>query len=721
METKQEISIRIAANPNASGGYRIIEGHNIIDNSFKENDYSGFSGNPYYFAFSIKEGWVDYCLLRNNVFSHGASRRSPALKIYVSIPKGYALQQKKSPFDLLVDIRNSFLNRCMTNRSDGSYEYKESVNLDFLQDVARNYPLVPYNGPYRPMGGSAKAWTKDSAVACIVVPDETKIRELLGDVQYPEFENYGEIVVATAYDGIQYPVLNNLSIPRPCTYKVYIDGQSKGAITDKSKAYNVDFPVDKRYYVITPVSFTIDGLLSGNKVNGVTIDAQNERVDITVSTFVKPKIHEVKVEVNPMSATKDLLLGRYNLLKIYYNNGGKEKVDFILDDYQTFKLVGTQIGFLNNPQNFNAECLDDRYRINSRSFSEDKKTFVINVTRVSRPNTINTSKGNVAGTGIVSTGLTKSGNSSNLLIDTSNMNGQLTLIYREGQVDKHDKKQGGRYSYKVDVPLKCDKDLKKGNFNKYKPNSSKKYLIIIALIAAAVLGGITGWYLHSSFGDSDASFICSKCDQQFDSQEELADHKELPHCDQCRMAFTDAAGLKEHKDKNHKEYICECGNVFHKGEDLEAHKKREHKYCYLCEEWSIDEDAFKHHIIDKRHKKCDNCDSIFKNDNDLETHKKTHHKEYATVPEKTVTTQDTTNNTTPNPPRRCPFEKCRERFTSVADYVNHIYKTHHQYQCPECPNDRFTDLGGLQRHIKNNHSDKEEKLTKMIDDIIIER
>ena len=106
----------------------------------------------------------------------------------------------------------------MTQLKNDSYEYKGNISLDSLkkdlQDVARNYPLVPYNGPYRPMGGSAKAWTRNSAVACIVAPNENKIRELLGDVQYSDFQSYGEIVVATAYDGIQYPVLNNLSIFR---------------------------------------------------------------------------------------------------------------------------------------------------------------------------------------------------------------------------------------------------------------------------------------------------------------------------------------------------------------------------------------------------------------------------------------------------------------------------------------------------------------------------
>ena len=654
METKQEISIRIAANPNASGGYRIIEGHNIIDNSFKENDYSGFSRNSYYFAFSIKEGWADYCLLQNNVFSHGASRQSPALKIYVSIPKGYALQQKKSPFDLLVDIRNSFLNRCMTNRSDGSYEYKESVNLDFLQDVARNYPLVPYNGPYRPMGGSAKAWTKDSALACIVVPDETKIRELLGDVQYPEFENYDEIVVATAYDGIQYPVLKNLSIPRPCTYKVYIDGQSKGAITDKSKAYNVDFPVDNRYYDITPVSFTIADLLNGNKVDGVTINAQNETINIKSSSFVKEKIHEVKVEVNPKSATtKELLqnspLNKNSPLNIYYMAAGN-KIHLNLDNNLKFKLEGMQIGFLDNPSAFRVEYKGNKYNINNCIFSEDKKSFVINVTLKDQSlDTTNNSNGSTGGTASVPI--------NDLCIDTSWMKkGKLTLIYKK-QDNKRSKKQGNMLKSEVEVPS-LNKKLTKEDFKSYKPSS--KYLRLIVFFLGIILGGIAGYLLHSAIGDSDVEDnICSKCGQPFDSQEKLEEHEEKSHdyaCDLCDKAFTDAASLQEHEDKDHP--VCsKCGEQFSNPEEFRKHEENPHAY------------------------ECDKCTMAFTTKAGLDAHKRDKHPVY-----------------------KC--EECSKVFDTKRERDEHYGRTH--CACKICGPDKwFKTKEELESHMKTRHSNIE--------------
>ena len=73
---------------------------------------------------------------------------------------------------------------------------------------------------------------------------------------------------------------------------------------------------------------------------------------------------------------------------------------------------------------------------------------------------------------------------------------------------------------------------------------------------------------------------CLECNKEFGSIEELRVHEQNCYiCEQCNNWYESREDLEDHKERRHKEYICDqCGNNWYESkEELEDHIRRIHK------------------------------------------------------------------------------------------------------------------------------------------------
>ncbi|KAJ3643958.1 hypothetical protein Zmor_011171 [Zophobas morio] len=102
-------------------------------------------------------------------------------------------------------------------------------------------------------------------------------------------------------------------------------------------------------------------------------------------------------------------------------------------------------------------------------------------------------------------------------------------------------------------------------------------------------------------------FKCGECSQGFDRKKQLQHHMYLHtgeamfSCDKCNMKFTTNYYLNKHK-RHHRDYYCDCGEVFYRWSLLLAHRKICHKKQYAC----------------------DICDKVFSEERNMKNHKLIH-------------------------------------------------------------------------------------------------
>ena len=156
-----------------------------------------------------------------------------------------------------------------------------------LDTVARKYVLDAKSGPYRQMTpGGPTAY---------VTATQDDIRKLMADVQYAEFEPYGEVLVAEKAASAPYDKLD-IQIPRPRNYTVYVNERSFGTETNVDKELQFNSGKDARYYDNESVTFTIRELENGQNINGVKINIDEEKIHVTVNA--SPKTKKISICLN---------------------------------------------------------------------------------------------------------------------------------------------------------------------------------------------------------------------------------------------------------------------------------------------------------------------------------------------------------------------------------------------------------------------------------------
>ena len=162
--------------------------------------------------------YIKYILLCNTsiIRSIGASSgagelRSGRLSFSVTIRRGFRIAGEKSPFDLLLLVKEKFMADNMFC-SDGIYTFKpgdyDSVPLKGLISSF----AVEQSKRYIEMTGDKDAFMS--------LPSEDAIRAFLSDTQYNEMSSYKSVWVGLCGD-IEQPL--QLEVPRPKRYSVRIN------------------------------------------------------------------------------------------------------------------------------------------------------------------------------------------------------------------------------------------------------------------------------------------------------------------------------------------------------------------------------------------------------------------------------------------------------------------------------------------------------------------
>ena len=377
------ISVKVSGNPAPNGGFGPLIMFNNPRFELKDVFYGGFESNSYYFSIRIDQSQVVYKIIKNNVRSHGAIRAG-ALSLAFSIPKGYKVDGF-NPYEVLMDLLDSFLKNCMTCRDEkaGTYEFNDvRVPLDALDKTAKKYRLTESESPWHTM-------SNDTRIGCVQA-EEIQIEQLINDVQYDEFEKYSEVLIAEKVgDNCTFNRITGLEIPRRPVYTIVVDNNSNSIKKTKEvdESITIEPKVDNRYYEWEPIKFTISELLNGDCVKGVVPNRAEEIINVSTASYKHPKEFNIRVVFTPEEneAAKYLHKGqitiKYNGLNVFFDK-----------DYM-FKLKGEEYERLNHLNLFKItapESLDIEFDA-MPTFDSKKNELKWGTKKKEKPKPINTS------------------------------------------------------------------------------------------------------------------------------------------------------------------------------------------------------------------------------------------------------------------------------------------------------------------------------------------
>ena len=269
------ISVRVNGRPASNSGHIPLVSINSPQFQLEDKEYVGFNDNSYFFTVKIVENYVIYKLVKNNVRSHNAIRPS-TFHIAFSIPKGFQLANENTPYDVLKTLLDVFLNKCLECKDTvrGTYEFKDGlVDQHVLDEAASSFSIIPCEAPWRVMN------TKGS-IGYYIGDDQT-IKQILADIQYPEFQKFSEIVLANSSNGSTYAPIDNLEIPRKIAYSLYIDNQLEGVVTDEAVPISINSHEDPICYTNKTLAFTIEEALAGKVSEHVYINKAAETIRVS--------------------------------------------------------------------------------------------------------------------------------------------------------------------------------------------------------------------------------------------------------------------------------------------------------------------------------------------------------------------------------------------------------------------------------------------------------
>ncbi len=365
MTAKKNIPVIVHGNPNSSSGVSTIAFHNAPSFKIKDVTYAGFSNCSYFFTIRSDQHEVVYSLVKNHVSSYGATRGG-TLVIAFSIERGYCLDGGLSPYDVLIALKNAFLeaNMICKNPQHEEFSYNQSVDEKALENVVRQYSLIPCSKPYMIMSENGpKAYIECS---------EDNIKKLLFDINYPEFEEFSEIIIATSAKNSPYTPLNNIKIPRPKKYMLVEDGVKKRYYSDVHEKIIVSSKEDSLCYDNKTEVFTIQELLDRRIISGINLQEENETIIVCTTGWAELKKKKIELRILP-SMKGDTI---YHLINVEVDG---RKVD-VTNNIIT--LVGSQIVMVANT---NVSLTpNDLYDLSKYEFDSNYNTLTISL-REKRP------------------------------------------------------------------------------------------------------------------------------------------------------------------------------------------------------------------------------------------------------------------------------------------------------------------------------------------------
>ena len=344
MAYNQNISVKVCGNPESSGGFGPILLLNNPSFVVEDQFYVGFDKNSFFFTITTYQTQTVYKLVKNNVRSSGAFRAG-SLVIAISIPKNYKLEGGYTPYDVLCALKDEFLKKCMTCKDPvrETYEYNPGkIDGHVLDEVVGKFTLTHFRTPDRVM-------IPNGPVGYIVESEE-KIKELFQDINYPEFDKFKEVVVATAVHTTSYVPISNIQIPRPKKYDLFVDGQWKRSCSNLNEKIPVECPnKSPLYYEELSREFSIQDLIDRpERHEGVVLDTVQERVVVNTDSWGKPKKKKVSLAISPKEY-EDYFISNPQELKVTFPHCSIMSKKVVISQQRlAFTLLGNEIATLKN-------------------------------------------------------------------------------------------------------------------------------------------------------------------------------------------------------------------------------------------------------------------------------------------------------------------------------------------------------------------------------------
>ena len=344
MAYNHNISVKVCGNPESSGGFGPILLLNNPSFVVEDQFYVGFDKNSFFFTITTYQTQTVYKLVKNNVRSSGAFRIG-SLVIAISIPKNYKLEGGYTPYDVLCALKDEFLKKCMTCKDPvrETYEYNASkIDGHVLDEVVGKFTLTCFRTPDRVM-------TPNGPVGYIVETEE-KIKELFQDINYPEFDKFKEVVVATTVHTTSYVPISNIQIPRPKKYELIVDGQPQGNCCNLNERLKIICrSKSPLYYEDLSFVFSIQDLIDRpERHEGVVLDTVQERVVVNTDSWGKPKKKKVSLAISPKEY-EDYFISNPQELKVTFPHCSIMSKKVVISQQRlAFTLLGNEIATLKN-------------------------------------------------------------------------------------------------------------------------------------------------------------------------------------------------------------------------------------------------------------------------------------------------------------------------------------------------------------------------------------
>lgn len=208
-----KISLAIFGNQNSNSGFQPLYWINDPPQQLENIVPPGMDENPYFFTLQVLPTHTQYTLIHNRVSSY-MSVRPGVLKMAIAIPKGYIISDGISPLEVLLAVRQAFIDTCMTLRDTHAeaYNFKEKLaDPGVFTSIVDAYELVTDTQAYQPMRGTEDA---------LMLLDDVAIAHLFAAPQHSEFTPFKRIIIAnkgnasvykTQLNGIAASTANEMS------------------------------------------------------------------------------------------------------------------------------------------------------------------------------------------------------------------------------------------------------------------------------------------------------------------------------------------------------------------------------------------------------------------------------------------------------------------------------------------------------------------------------
>lgn len=284
------ITLGIVGNPDSVSGIQpLVEIGNSPFNLRQDKLFIDQVLGDYYIELVHTHEYISYQYVSrpSTVHSFGAGRPG-SFWMALTIPCKKRFANGVSPYDVLIEVRNVFRACFMTQKMDGSYEYKQgSYTSAPIDEVLKKYSLEDLPGRYIPMDGSSRA---------VVCPGSEKaMSEFFADTQYEQFARVSSVVVteSTSWSGVL-----PLEIPRPVRFEVRSGNKLIGELTKADETFRKVFLSKDDVHEPVQVSFSIADLRNGATYSEAIVHLNEATQIIEVQPVYPEKRFKVRLLIS---------------------------------------------------------------------------------------------------------------------------------------------------------------------------------------------------------------------------------------------------------------------------------------------------------------------------------------------------------------------------------------------------------------------------------------